>query len=178
MRIAEVVRALDSIGARYALIGAHAMAARGYPRSTVDVDLLTTDARVLDPGVWSDLLRAGAIVDCRRGDFDDPLAGAVHIRHSDGSEIDVIVGKWRWEARVVDRAEPLHVGGCDVPVARAGDLILLKLVAGGYLDLRDAAALLATGDRHAIVRDVEQHLDEVRPDVRAAWRELLSAMPE
>jgi hypothetical protein len=32
MTIAPVQRVLDSIGVRYALIGAHAMAARGYPR--------------------------------------------------------------------------------------------------------------------------------------------------
>jgi hypothetical protein len=39
---------LEALGAPYALIGAHAMAARGYPRFTVDIALLTTDSWVLD----------------------------------------------------------------------------------------------------------------------------------
>ena len=51
MNLEPVRRVLDVLGAPYALIGAHAMAARGYPRFTVDVDLLTTDPRVLDRGI-------------------------------------------------------------------------------------------------------------------------------
>jgi hypothetical protein len=51
MGIDETRRILEFVGARYALIGAHRMAARGYPRSTVDVDFLTADQRVLDPAI-------------------------------------------------------------------------------------------------------------------------------
>ena len=116
------------------------------PGSTIDVDFLTTDNRVLDSSVWTDLERTGASVECRRGDADDPLAGVVHFRLSI-PECDLVVGRWKWEAQVVERAEPMRLAGVDAPVARASDLILLKLAAGGYLDLRDAAALLASGDR-------------------------------
>lgn len=59
MTIAPVQRVLESIQVPYALIGAHAMAARGHPRFTVDLDLLTTDTRVLDPALWTDLEREG-----------------------------------------------------------------------------------------------------------------------
>ena len=71
MGIDEIRRILESLGARYALIGAHAMAARGYPRSTVDVDFLTADHRVLDPAVWTEITRSGGTVESRRGDHDD-----------------------------------------------------------------------------------------------------------
>jgi hypothetical protein len=175
MTIEPVVRVLHSLGAPHALIGAHAMAARGYPRFTLDVDLLTADARVLEAERWTDLVRAGAVVEPRRGDADDPLAGVVQIQISDGTEVDVVVGRWKWEAAVIDRAEPMTVFGVVVPVPRTSDLILLKLAAGGYLDLRDAAALLSLGDRAALVSDVERHLAEVRPDVRPLWHELLAA---
>jgi hypothetical protein len=40
-------------------------------------------------------------------------------------------------------------------------------------DLHDAAALLALADS-ATVPDVERHIGDVRPDVRAVWRELLA----
>jgi len=90
------------------------MAARGYPRFTVDIDLLTTDSRVLDRGIWTDLERSGATIDARRG---------------------------------------------------------------GVLDLRDAAALLALGDRDRLVSQVEAHLSDVRPDVRDVWSQVLAATP-
>jgi hypothetical protein len=178
MSTEPVRRVLDALGAPYALIGAHAMAARGYPRFTIDVDFLTSDDRVLDRAVWAAVEQAGAVVDARRGDADDPLGGVVHVLLADGTDVDVVVAKWRWEAAVIERAEVLPIAGASVRVPRTSDLILLKLAAGGYLDMRDAAALLALGDRDALVSAVEAHIGEVYPDVRARWRELLAAIDE
>jgi len=172
MTIAPVLRALENIGAPHCLIGAHAMAARGYPRFTIDVDLLTSDPRVLQRDAWNALGAGGATIEPRRGDADDPLGGVVHILLADGTDVDLVLGKWKWEAGVIDRAERLEVLDSVLPVALASDLILLKLAAGGYLDLRDAAALLAIGDREALVRDVDAKISEVYPDITAAWREL------
>jgi hypothetical protein len=151
------------------------MAARGYPRSTVDIDLLTSDARVFDTATWVDLTRAGAHVDARRGDLDDPLGGVVHILLVDGTDVDVIVTKWKWEADILERAEEVSIAGSPMRVPRIADLILLKLAAGGQLDLRDAAALLALSDRSTIVREVEAHIAEIGHEARNAWRELLAA---
>ena len=64
---------------------------------------------------------------------------------------------------MIARAERLTVMGVELPVPRTSDLILLKLAAGGYLDLHDAAALLALGDRDTLAREVEAHIGEVRP---------------
>ena len=175
MNIEPVCRALEALGSPYALIGAHAMAARGYARFTVDIDLLTSDARVLDPARWAELVRQGAAVEARRGEPDDPLGGVVHVLLPDGTDVDIVVGKWKWEAHVIDRAERMAIAGAEIPVPRISDLILLKLAAGGFLDQRDAAALLLLGDRNTIIREVDAHLDEVQPDVRALWRELLRA---
>jgi hypothetical protein len=176
MNSEPVCRLLHALGAPFALIGAHAMAARGYPRFTVDIDLMTSDDRVLDPAVWSELTRGGAVVDARRGEADDPLGGVVHVLLPDQTDIDVVIAKWKWEARLVARAEPIAIGGVTIPVPRLADLILLKLAAGGYLDLRDAAALLAIGDRATTVAEVEAHIDEVFPDIRPAWQELLASV--
>ena len=175
MNLEPVRGVLDALGVRYALIGAHAMAARGYPRFTLDVDLLTTDSRVLDASQWTALERDGAQVDARRGDADDPLGGVVHLLLRDGTDVDIVVGKWKWETDLVERAEAISIGGAPIGVPCTGDLILLKLAAGGTLDLRDAAALLTIGDRDRVVQEVEAYIDEVRPDVRDAWRDLLTA---
>ena len=112
MNIEPVQRVLDGLGASYALIGAHAMAVRGYPRFTVDIDLLTSDERVLGESTWCGLRRAGAAaVDPRRGDAEDPLGGVVHILLADGTDVDVVVSKWSWEAKVIERAEPVALAG-------------------------------------------------------------------
>ena len=65
--------------------------------------------------------------------------------------------------------------GVDLPVPDAADLILLKLAAGGALDLRDAAALLAT-DRERLVSAVESRLAAaaVGLDATACWRQVLA----
>jgi hypothetical protein len=80
------------------------MAVRGYPRFTVDVDLLTTNAHMLDTTTWVPLVEPGARVDRHRGDHDDPLAGVVRIVLADDTNIDVVVGRWEWEQQVVGRA--------------------------------------------------------------------------
>ncbi|MFM8535012.1 MAG: hypothetical protein ACKOEC_15725, partial [Acidimicrobiia bacterium] len=169
MTIDPIIQLLESRGAPYALIGGHALAARGFPRFTVDVDLMTTAAWILDGPVWAELQQQGAAVDRRRGDIDDPLAGVVHLLLPDGTDVDLVLAKYQWEADVVGRAEPMLIRpGLRVPVPLASDLILLKLAAGGSLDLRDAATLLSA-DRQRLVREVEARLDSVRPDVRRAW---------
>jgi hypothetical protein len=175
MNVEPVLRILESLGVPFCLIGGHALAARGYPRFTVDIDLLTTDTRVLDQHAWRGLEHAGATVEARRGDSDDPLAGVVQILLGDTTDVDVVVGRWSWEAGVVARAEPITIApGVTLPVPTLSDLILLKLAAGGFLDLRDVAALLAIGDRDALVSQVEARLGEVYPDVHAVWRQVLA----
>jgi hypothetical protein len=66
------------------------------------------------------------------------------------------------------------LGEVAVRVPRLADLILLKLAAGGSLDLHDAAVLLTLGDRDVLAREIEERLPEVRPDVSHRWRELLA----
>jgi hypothetical protein len=177
MNVEPVLRVLDALGATYALIGAHAMAARGYPRFTVDIALLTTDSRVLDRATWTTIERDSAAVDARRGDADDPLGGVVHILLSDGTDIDVVLGRWKWEAAVIERSELLQIApGLTLPVPLLSDLILLKLAAGGFLDLHDAAAMLETGERATLETEVESRIADVRPDIRAEWRDLLARL--
>ena len=176
--LAPVMQVLDTLGVRSALVGAHAMAARGYARFTADIDLLTTDRRVLDAAHWAALVSSGATVDPRRGDPDDPLAGVVHIQLADGTDIDLVVGRWAWQAALVARAEPMTLMGVVVAVPGTADLILLKLAAGGYIDRQDAASLLALGDRATLTADVQHYLATVYPDVQAAWHDLLASVPE
>ncbi len=49
----RVHRLLSGQQVAHALVGAAALAARGIARSTYDIDLLTTDRRVLEAELWS-----------------------------------------------------------------------------------------------------------------------------
>ena len=178
MSILEAVsRVLESIGAPYALIGGRAVGARGYPRMTLDFDFLTSDARILQRETWKDLEEGGASVDPRKGDFDDPLAGVVHIAFANGGEADVVLAKWKWQSEILERSEPLDVGGVVVPVPITSDLILLKLAAGGPIDLQDVVALLAM-DRERLVGEVDNKVNRVLPEVLAAWSRVKRSVAE
>ncbi len=159
--------------AQYAVIGAYAMAARGYLRQTTDFDIMTADHSALDESTWRDLAHEGYSVDLRRGDFDDPLHGVVRFRR-EGDTIDLVVVKYRWQEEVLDRAEVMAIFGVQLPIVRTSDLILLKLFAGGYLDTRDVLSLLAVGPRPALIAEVEQTLSGLPDEMRRLWKTLLA----
>ena len=175
--IQRVKQILDDLGVQYAVIGAMAMAARGFPRFTLDFDFLTTNQAVLEAKIWDELVRESIVVDVRKGDFDDPLAGVVRI--GEPGEVDVIVGKWKWEQHVVESAEPLRVAGMVLPVAKTSDLILMKLNSGGYQSRLDVMGLLEVGPREQLIAEVEVKLGDLpstaEKDARTMWAEILSA---
>lgn len=138
---------------------------------TIDYDFLTTDPRVLRVEVWNELRERGARVDPREGDADDPLAGVVQIVFADGVEADVVLAKWKWEGEIIERAQRVDLGGTCVPVPVTSDLILLKLAAGGPIDLQDVVALLST-DRERLTREVDEKVSQVRPDVTGVWNRI------
>jgi hypothetical protein len=176
--IRDQVRAiLDANGVSYAVIGAVALAARGVLRSTYDFDLLTTDKRVFSTAMWSGLVSAGIPVDVRKGDFDDPLGGVIRIG-TPREQVDVVVGKWKWEHRAVESAEVADVEGVPMRVAIASDLILMKLNAGGYQDRMDIRALLEHGPREQLIAEVEAKLGDfplpAEKEARAMWKVILT----
>lgn len=165
MSEAVVIRHLTSRGVAFAVIGARAMGLRGVLRFSDDTDLLTTNRAVLTEGFWSDL--GDASKDIRRGDFDDPLAGVVTVTMGDDI-VDVVVGKYKWQEAVVQRAEMLALSEDRWPVVRSADLILLKLFAGGPQDAWDIEQLLRTDA--SLRPEVERHLDELPDHARQLWQ--------
>lgn len=172
--LGRVVERLDAAGIRCALIGADALALRGASRATLDRDLLTTDVRALDEAVWAPLRSAPIELDLRIGDPDDPLAGVVRFAATDERPVDLVVGRFGWQQRIVEEAEPLDVDGARVGVPSAADLVLLKLYAGGPQDAWDVEQLLLGGGRAAVVAEVERRVAELPPDARSLWREILA----
>jgi predicted nucleotidyltransferase len=170
----DVTAALDGIGARYALIGAGALAVHGIARSTFDLDLFTTDTASLDSATWETLATDSRVqLEVHRGDADDPLAGVVRLGIAGERDIDVVVGRWSWQTEAVERSRPVVVAGVRLPVVEPADLILFKLYAGGSQDFWDIEQLLAGADRQALVEEVRSRLERLPAECRRAWARIV-----
>lgn len=164
--IDRVAALLRDRQAPHALIGAAALAAAGIARSTFDLDLLTTDTRVLDDALWAPLREAGVSIEIRRGDAHDPLLGVVRVEAPAERPVDVVVGRHAWQSAAIARARPELEA---IPVVLPRDLVLLKLYAGGTQDLWDVRALLDLPGADRLAADVEADLDLLPRSARDAW---------
>lgn len=157
---------LDSQGIAHCLIGAMAMSARGYPRASLDIDLMVTDDRVLGSPFWTGL-QVGA-PDIRPGDSFDPLAGVVTVEQTGALPIDVVVfGPLGWQHEVLIRAQPVATLP---PVPELGDLVLLKLFAGGPRDQADIHGLIAVDP--TVVHIVSARVVDLPERCQTLWHAL------
>lgn len=157
----------------FVVIGAAAMAVHGVSRSTRDLDLLALAPECLDAATWAPLRAAGVEVRIRRGDADDPLAGAVRFTASGERPLDIVVGKRPWQEAVLARHGDAEIEGVRVPVASSAGLILLKLYAGGPQDAWDVAQLLEGPGRAPLIAEVEASLDALPESARRLWLQIL-----
>lgn len=137
MGIEELLRKamadLQSAGARYALVGGHAVSARTEPRFTSDIDLAVVAASDHDAESLVRQLRARgyqirAIVE------QEAVArlATVRLEHRDapGIMIDLLFATSGIEPELIAAAAPLLLGpNLHAPVASIGHLIALKLLA-------------------------------------------------
>lgn len=165
----DVVDVLRREGTPHALIGAAAMAVHGVSRSTSDVDLLTTETRVLRDELWAPFEVRGVQVRVVRGDPDDPLAGTVRLTDA-AQTIDLVVGREPWQRALLEAAATSSIDGVPVPVVSALGLVLLKLHAGGPKDAWDVRSLLdANPDAAALRAQVDAAVARLGSDAVRLW---------
>lgn len=171
--LADVCAVLTRSSISHALVGATALAAHGVARATMDVDLLAVTDRELDPEMWVELRHGTTRVDVRHGDADDPFRAVIRIDRPEEFPVDVLVGRFPWQRDIIHRAKVIEIGGTNVPVVGAADLILLKLFAGGAQDLWDVRRLLeASASRDAVVREVDTRVEALPRDCQEHWERL------
>jgi hypothetical protein len=156
-----------------AVIGAAALAVHGIPRSTYDIDVLTTSPRVLEEPLWTQLIANGVSVEIRCGDRTDPLRGVVRLQRSGERDVDVVAGRQKWQGEAIGRAVRARVHGEDVPVVIISDLILLKLYAGGHQDVWDIEQLMALGEPE-VRTQVDAQIRALPDDSQSRWAEIMS----
>jgi hypothetical protein len=145
----DLLQALLRVGARFLVIGAHAMAVHGVPRATGDLDLwIRPDAANADH-VWEALTSFGAPVrglDLSREDLATP--GIVVQIGLPPRRIDLLTKVSgldfddAWNNRVSHR-----VGSHDVPFLSREDLVRNKRATGRKKDLADLEILEQGDDR-------------------------------
>jgi len=115
--LADLVRALDRLGATYAVVGGVAVGIRsGVPRATVDTDV-AVPSTVARGRVFETLTQAGL-----RHTGTSPHS--VYFRHPSGEPVQIVVDS-EFDA-MIDRAEVLDLGGIRAPVVTTADLIATK----------------------------------------------------
>ncbi len=124
----------------YALVGGFAVSAWGVPRATRDIDFAVALGET-DPVALA--TRLGACY--RPAEPDDPLRGVFHIDIKVAQQtvpVQLIVVPPTWTQVIFGGVETLSVLECPVPIISWQALVLLKVYAGGPVDLQDARELL------------------------------------
>ncbi len=104
--LARVAAALQTAKIPNTLIGAGALAVYRVNRATYDRDLFAVEASCLRSDLWADLASQDLSVEIRKGDLTDPLAGVVRFQSLGEIPVDVVVGKYKWQREILERAVP------------------------------------------------------------------------
>lgn len=172
--LSDVVAVLERAGIDHTLIGAAALALHGVSRATADIDLFTVDEHSLRKALWGELEQKGATIRLLKGDFDDPLAGSIRISVPGDRTVDVVVGRYAWQADIIESAEPMSVDELTIKVARPAGLVLLKLYAGGPKDAWDVQSLLESHERADDIKsEVDRSLAPLPAECRELWKRIL-----
>jgi len=140
-----LTRALQNANVPAVIVGGVAVSLLGRPRFTRDIDALVD----LDETRWPTLLEAARLLAIVPR-IDDPLefvrrTRVLLLRHEPSQiDIDVIVGGLPFERAAVASGAWHALGGFDVRLPRAEDLMIMKAIAQRPQDLLDLAALIET----------------------------------
>jgi hypothetical protein len=137
----EMLSALSAEKAEFLVVGAHAMAAHGYPRATGDLDIWVHPTPGNAKRVWRALAAFGAPL----GELSEAELASPGIVFQIGlapCRIDLLTGIDGVEFPAAwPRRTAVQIGGTSVPVIGREDLIANKRASGRAKDLIDLARL-------------------------------------
>lgn len=105
----------------------------------------------------------------------------LHVRTS--VPVDLVLAGPGLEEAFLERAVVHELGGVLVPVARAEDLIVMKIIAGRDKDLDDVSAIIDARGSELDAKDVESMLTMVesalgQSDLVPLWQRLRAGLPK
>jgi len=136
-----MLQALHDEKAKFLLVGAYAMAAHGYPRATMDIDIWVLPAPENAEAVLRALRRFGAAMQTITQE-DLQTEGVVFQIGVAPRRIDIITTASGLDfEETFKRSIAIDIDGIDVHIPSLADLIRNKRAAGRTKDLADAEAL-------------------------------------
>ena len=162
----RALRALKQAKVPHAVIGAAALAARGLPRMTKDLDVvvLTENGFAALDALQSVGLRSVTPVD--RADEPEPM---YVLRSRSGGEVDLLVAAGEPEATVVAEATPTRLFGTTAPVATLEHLMLMYLYSNQPRHFGDFARIVT--ETNVDLGKVARLLEEIHPEMLPVLRE-------
>jgi hypothetical protein len=150
--LADVVRALDQLGAAHAVVGGVAVGIRsGVPRATIDTDVAVRS--IVERHAIVDALTAAGLR------LTGTFAHSLDFRHSSGEPVQIVFDP-EFDP-MIERAEPLDVAGVRIRVVTTADLISMKERAAADPARRRSKALRDQADIELLRGDV--------PDPDEGW---------
>jgi hypothetical protein len=137
----DMLLALSDEKVRFLLVGAYALAAHGYPRATMDIDIWVMPSPENSDAVLRALRRFGApLHDLTSEDLQTD--GTIFQIGVAPRRIDIITAASGLRfAETFERSVAMDIEGIDVHVPSVDDLIRNKRASGRTKDLADAEAL-------------------------------------
>lgn len=137
----EMLRALSEEGVNFLLIGAYAMAAHGYVRATMDMDIWVERSRENSEAIMRALQRFGASLEELSPESFLEEKNVFRIGVPPRS-IDIITSLTQLEfEKAYEQAVSIEIEGLSVKVMSLPDLIRSKRATGRKKDAADAEAL-------------------------------------
>jgi hypothetical protein len=138
---AEMLSALFAAKAEFLVVGAHALAAHGFPRATGDLDIWVNATPENAPRVWKALVEFGApLEDLTVEELSRPgvifQMGQPPHRIDVITHIDGVVFADAWPNRL-----EATIDGRELPLLGRADLVTNKRAAGRPKDVADLATL-------------------------------------
>lgn len=164
--VRRALKAMQKSGVPYSVIGATALAVRGLPRMTRDLDLvvrLEDGARAI-----AALRTAGLRAATPTGPRDAPEPMIVFVDPPTRVEVDLLVAAGDPESTVIEQAPKARAFGVAAPVATLEHLLLLYLYSNQPKHLGDFASIVQS--RRADLPGVERELAAMHPEMLPTWR--------
>lgn len=169
--VRKALGAMERARVPYCVVGATALAVRGLPRMTRDLDLLVMvdDAK----RAISALERAKLSPETPVGPLGDPEPMIVFVDRATAVEVDLLVAAGDPEATVCDEAPRARVLGTEAPVATLEHLLLLYLYSNQPKHLGDFAAIVQS--EQADLGLAERKLADMHPEMLGEWKRRVEA---
>ncbi len=148
---------------RWYLFGAQAAILYGAARLTADVDVTVALGVTSPQRLVRGLVDAGFTERVPDEEFVARTRVLPVVHGASGIPVDIVLAGPGLEELFLDRARPIDVDGVSIPVARAEDIVVMKLIAGRPKDLDDIAAVLAAHPRDldlTLVKDTVRMVEE------------------